>query len=1582
MKSLRWWRIGMLLALAGILLGLGGWGPVLAAKTSLGPGVGIAERMDLSFSLREMAPAVMQTVVPSRLENPLGGSGAWFRFAMPTPLTSFAGINNRYGAAESSISGDIGYDPSTGKKYYVQWVNFGMEIWDVTQGSPVVVLGPVAGNLIWRGFGGPCESDNYGNPVVLFDSRAQRWFLAQSAGLSNSYYQCLAVSQTADPAGSWYRYAFNTGAKFSESPRWGAWTDAYYMASDQTDSGNNWAGGAVYAFNRDELLAGDPEARYVYFDLEGVSGNYQHLLPADLDGIQTPAAGSAAYFAAISNATALGALDSLQLWSFSVDWNHPENATFGSNGQPNMFLPVTDFAPLCPETLNCIPQPVAQKLAGSGDRLMSRLAYRNFGGYESLVLNHSVDVLSGDGSRAGIRWYELRKSGELWEVYQYNTYAPLDSSQRWLGSIAQDRLGNMALGFNVSSESIYPSIRYVGRLVGDDWGAMAQAETSLFTGSAAQIGNHAWGPVSILNVDPQDDCTFWYSQQYSLGDLNWGTRIGAFRFDGCLAAETRGALTGTLHIAGSDRPLVGARVVAWGDNGARWEALSNTVGEYRLQIPGGVYTLTTRPYGFDTSASVAIVTVTAGMTTSQDFFLPVQETAVISGVVRDAESNWPLYARVVVESAGDGVDPSWHAVWTDPATGSYSLTLARGISYTLSVTSWISGYQPISQAFMLSEDQIFNAGLSIVAGQCELPGYHLTGAWIEDFEAVEPPALPEDWAMTRVVTTTPRAGWATHAGTRNPAGIAAHSGANLVYFNSFDAGSSGAARLYYESGIDMTTVNVPTVSFWMYHDTGLSPSDDQVQVQISVDGGFSWHNVGYPILRYDGTTAWKKHTLDLTAYTGIADLRLGFLGTSFYGNDVHIDDVTVGEMSCQPQAGGWVVGHVYDANTQALLTDAVVTDGVALTMEDGVYALFAPTGTVVLTATMGDLYQPQTISETVVLDQVTPHDFYLESGRLVMQPAAFDVELQPSQQSSFWLGLHNAGGQPLAVNLFKTAQGLSFLQPGGVFEHRGRYLSPQLFELPSLSAISYYSEPTAELPSIPGGAVVLSWTTGLANAWGVAYDAHQEQLWVGNPLGGATAGDDRNYQFGMNGSQTAFSMTTASWRGRWAGDMAYDSLARKLWQINVGGDNCVYELDPLTGSTGHKICPAFGSSQRGLAYDPTTDTFFAGSWNDGVIYRFTRAGELIEEAALNLPISGLAYASKSGHLFVAVHGPEALYKDIYVVDVNNGYALLGGFDLTGMDDFAQAGLDLDCTGRLWAVNSKTGWMLAASSGESTVCGAPNASWVTVTPSTVESIAAGETISVAVGFNSASLLPGVYRAYLSAVSGTPYKAGVVPVTLTVNAPGLATVAGVVRSRGYCDAQSAPLGGAEVLIQDHNGLSTTLQTAADGSYHLGVDPASGPLTVTVTAANHESRLMTGVNVTSQVTVTADFNLRLLRPCVHTVQDPLLVTLMTGGSTSHVVTVTNQGGAASTLNMSAENAPWLSFVPTQTLVTADGVVSVTLNFTAWPTVTPDMTYTTAIQIQSQDPVSPVLTIPVTFVVQAIPVYRVYLPVTMKEK
>jgi hypothetical protein len=438
--------------------------------------------------------------------------------SIPAPILNFAGIpypGVGCNCAPPDTNGEVG------ATQYVQMVNTGYQVFDKATGASV--FGPASIESVWTGFGGACELGGAGDPVVLYDQIAGRWVITEFASATGAppiTDECVAVSTTSDAAGSYNRYGFNLGINFFDYPHLGVWPDAYYMSMNVFNSlGTSYLGPQGFAFDRAKMLAGQP-ATVIAGPLLGSS--FPPMLPADLDGSTLPPAGAPNSFVLWpSNNT-------YRVYHFHVDFITPSNSTFTLFASPA----AAGFTQLCPGNRNCVPQLGASsgnKLDAIADRLMFRLAYRNFGDHESLIGNYTVS----SGGVAGIRWFELRNvtSGPVTK-FQESTYQP-DTTWRFMGSIAMDGQGNMALGYSASSSTIFPQLRYTGRLAADPPNTLPQGEAHLFDGTGAQINtSNRWGDYSDLTVDPVDDMTFWYTNEYydSTSSFNWRTRIGNFKF--------------------------------------------------------------------------------------------------------------------------------------------------------------------------------------------------------------------------------------------------------------------------------------------------------------------------------------------------------------------------------------------------------------------------------------------------------------------------------------------------------------------------------------------------------------------------------------------------------------------------------------------------------------------------------------------------------------------------------------------------------------------------------------------------------------------------------------------------------------------------------------------------------------------------------------------------------------------------------------------------------------------------------------------------------------------------------------------
>ena len=367
--------------------------------------------------------------------------------------------------------------------------------------------------------------------------------------------------------------------------------------------------------------------------------------------------------------------------------------------------------------------------------------------------------------------------------------------------------------------------------------------------------------------------------------------------------------------------------------------------------------------------------------------------------------------------------------------------------------------------------------------------------------------------------------------------------------------------------------------------------------------------------------------------------------------------------------------------------------------------------------------------------------------------------------------MNNTGGLDADYKIFALPGEWAGYTPSGPFAPHTRHIGPKNLNDLNASKLRVNTTPLY-VTQIDAGAVSASWDTGLDGSWGIGFNHLADDLWLGNL---ATAGgDDLNYRFTTAGVNTGDSIDTSPWVSLWAADMTYNPFTGMLWQVNVGGDQCLYEMDPIGKvSTGQKICPPFGTSERGLAFDPLSNTYYASSWNDGIINHFAPDGTLLDSAAAGLSASGLAFNPSSGHLFVLTNRLiEESTFDVYVLDTNNAYAILGGFDLLDGEtnvftDYSQAGLELDCAGNLWAVDQVANKVYVAESGETGVCDW-RADWLSVVLEEGSVPATGQSL-LTVTADGSALPVDTITAYLRLVSNTPYADIIVPVTLYMTNP---------------------------------------------------------------------------------------------------------------------------------------------------------------------------------------------------------------------
>ncbi len=466
------------------------------------------------------------------------------------PLLSFEGISNAdnfnlwgFRVNPPDPDGDVG------PNHYVEEINLAYAVYDKSGNK---LLGPIPIGALWENFPVVDCTDPSGDTIVLYDKLVDRWILTQFTSRGPIYYNCVAVSTTGDPTGSYYRYAFSSGEFFPDYPKYGVWKKSYVLTS--RDFGPTVEYGiSVYALEKNRMITGDPKARAVHFFLDSavvpINLMGDGLLPATIDGNRQPMEDAAIPIIGTQDDDGpYGAtFDALNIWDLTIKWKAAPEASLTLRAQ----IPVAAFDsmfPCAPTSRDCLPQPGITNptqyldILSYRQRPTWRLAYRNFGTYETLVTNQAVEAMPGV---AGVRWYEIRRVNAQYSLYQQGTFAPGDGVHRWMGSAAMDHVGNMALAYSVvNGVDVYPGIRYTGRLAGDPLGQMTLGEGTIIDGTGVQrTTNSRWGDYSSLNVDPSDDCTFWYVNEYYTlaGQLSstagWQTRIGSFKFPDCVATQ-------------------------------------------------------------------------------------------------------------------------------------------------------------------------------------------------------------------------------------------------------------------------------------------------------------------------------------------------------------------------------------------------------------------------------------------------------------------------------------------------------------------------------------------------------------------------------------------------------------------------------------------------------------------------------------------------------------------------------------------------------------------------------------------------------------------------------------------------------------------------------------------------------------------------------------------------------------------------------------------------------------------------------------------------------------------------------------
>lgn len=1530
-----------LIALVGTLALIVGMSPAAAnaapstvksavpSAPTLKPDVNKAAKHDKSPVLRDVKPSHQAGQSAKTPDIPLGvvphkeakatkaGSAATQTSVttntMPAFTHNFDGLGNENGVLPPDTQGDVG--PNN----YVQMVNLSFAVYD-KQGNRL--LGPLANTVLWQGFGGPCETVNGGDPVTMYDEQADRWFMSQLAypGGAQGYHQCIAISQTPDPTGAWYRYDFLfSQTTLNDYPKFGIWRDAYYASANEYLGGATFTGVTTQAYQREAMLAGQ-DAAVVSFHIGDSSGKYGSLLPTDAEGgalgFNPPSGAPDPFVMFDDDAWGFSPTDRILMWDFHVDWATPANSTFGNNGEPNRFFETAPFdSNLCNYARSCIRQPgTSVGLDTLADRLMYRAAYRNFGDHQGIALTQSVDT---DGTdHAGVRWYQLNNTGSGWNLADQGTYAP-DGDSRWMGSAALDASGDLAVGFSVSSTTTFPSIRVAGRLAGDPSGQLAQGEAQMVAGAGSQTHSLSrWGDYSAMQVDPTDGCTFWYTTEYmpSTSTAGWQTRIGSLKFPSCTAGP-HGDLVGTVTNAGTGAPVADAVVAA-----GPVSTTTNAQGKYSMTLPVGSYDVSFSAFGY-VSQTATGVAVTDGGTTTKNAALQPSPSVKVSGTVTDGSGHgYPLYARIDVDGRPGG------AIYTDPVTGRYSVDLPQNAAYQVKFTALLPGYQVVNRTISVGTGNLTSDVAVPVDPGCTAPGYRFNFGT---------PVIEEHFDQGG---TAPPAGWQildnNNSGTVwtfNDPGNRGNLTGGTGGFAMIDSDKAGVGHTQ-NTTLVSPELNLSAVPFpdLQFNNDYRGFSNQTGDVDVSTDGGAAWTNV------------WR-HTSDSVRGPNLQEVLMPFAGgkssvklrfhfIATFGWWWEVDNLKVTNRSCDPIPGGLVVGNVKDVDTGAGINGATVVSGdkpadkgtTTATPDDpanpdGYYWLFSTlTGTHPFTASKAK-YESKSADVNVAANGATRADFALGAGHLQISPATITQSQVLGSTTSTTVHFSNTGSGAAKVQLGErkgsfqilTKQGSPLYRlkleadgdvnpagwlgdHAGVPETEGQEANAGPPADPTWGQVADY--PSAIMDNaadqIDGKIYSVGGYNGAANiANGYVYDpdtdswsaiasmANTREKPAAAAIGGKLYVSGGWSDSGAPVAQTeAYDPAANSW------STVANNPSPKAAPGSAVADDKLY----LVGGCSDGSCTP---SNTTVSYDPATNTWatlapypHANAWLscggiDGKVYcaggqassTFYTDAYVYDPAANTWTrIADMKY-NLWGSAFAAANG---------LLVISSG--------LTGASVLTNQGLAYDPASDTWSdlPNAQFprfrgagacgfykvgGSSIAGFSPSKDVehlseldqCGVSDVPWLSEAP-TEFTLQPGQSVDVTVNLAATTAAgvtqPGAYAAQLTVKHDTPDTIQPINVTMNVTPPtGWGKIAGTVTGKD-CAGRSSPLSGAQVQANG-KGFTFSLSTATDGSYAFWAPAASNAYSLIASKDGWASQTQK-TNVKAGKTVTVNFALAKLR------------------------------------------------------------------------------------------------------------------------
>ena len=783
--------------------------------------------------------------------------------AMPTPSLTFDGAtseDNRAVNGANYIPPDTNGD--VGPNHYVSSVNTVLKIFNK---SGTVVAGPIRTSSLFAALpaNDPCRIQNDGDAIVLYDTLADRWHISQfglPAGTGAARYQCVALSVTGDPTGAYYIWSYvypNASVVTNDYPKVGVWTDGYHMTFNQFAS-SGFAGVGILTQDRQKALVGDPMAGVIYINFGSIDGSAFALLPADIDGYVGPPSGASETFAEVRSDEQNDPLDAIRIYKWVPDFTNPNNSIFTVIGDvPTAAFDGRSPNPPPPNQRADIEQMGGTPLDSIATRSMHRFAYRNLGTtanpLNSYVGNLTVNVSGVDPSnsaanyQAGIRWFEMRRTGDAFSMFDQGTHnlTPGDGANglnNWMSSIAQDNQGDIALGFSQAGTTQRADIKIAGRTNNAaNSGVLNEGEALMYAAGGSQTStSNRWGDYSAMSVDPTDDCTFWYTQEYYpvTSSGSWFTRVGKFRFPQCTDAP-KATITGTITFCSGGAPVPNSFINATGG----FNRVTGANGTYSIIVSPGTYTVTGGKFG-GFNGNSQTVTVGSGGTATANFCL--------TGVPLVASGT----TQIVSESCGlpnAAPDPGEQITVSLPLQNTGAASTSN-LTATLQATGGVTNPGPAQNFGALApgsaaaaKNFTFTVDPNLPCGSVVTLTFNITdgatsygtvtqtyktgvmtASLSENFDGVTAPALPAGWSNVKLSGTA--INWITS--TAMPS-----SAPNAAFVNDPTVPSSSALL---SPAVAIQTVNAQ-ITFRNAYDT--ESTYDGMVLEYSTDGGTTWTDI-------------------------------------------------------------------------------------------------------------------------------------------------------------------------------------------------------------------------------------------------------------------------------------------------------------------------------------------------------------------------------------------------------------------------------------------------------------------------------------------------------------------------------------------------------------------------------------------------------------------------------------------------------------------------------------------------------------------------------------------------------------------